>query len=140
VDGLRRRLQVLQGTFVWITETGGELSVVWNYVERLVPSEKHQGITDDSGGPRTCNSDDLRDADGRLRFERAGQARSRDSERYGETFNVSKEFPEPVTFGYVVNGDTMMLDPVIPECFPACFEAAWSVIVAYPGAEWRRVE
>jgi len=54
------------------------------------------------------------------------------------TFVVSKEFPD-VTFGYAIQGDTIMFDPVIPDCTPQCFEAAWSVSVAYPGQEWHRV-
>jgi hypothetical protein len=54
-----------------------------------------------------------------------------------DTFVVSKEFPD-VTFNYTVQGDTIMFDPVIPECAPRCFEAAWSVSVAYPGETWER--
>ena len=54
------------------------------------------------------------------------------------TFVVSKEFPD-VTFHYAVDGDTITFDPVIPDCAPACFEATWSVTVAYPGLPWTRV-
>jgi hypothetical protein len=55
------------------------------------------------------------------------------------TFVVSKEFPD-VTFHYEVTGETLMLEPVIPECAPdGCFEAEWSVSVAYPGKVWKRV-
>lgn len=54
------------------------------------------------------------------------------------TFVVSKEFPD-VTFNYAIEGDTIMFDPVIPECAPTCFEAPWSVSVAYPGETWERV-
>lgn len=54
------------------------------------------------------------------------------------TFVVSKEFPD-VTFNYAVEGDTIKFDPVIPDCSPKCFEAAWSVSVAYPGETWTRV-
>lgn len=57
-----------------------------------------------------------------------------------DTFAVSKEFPEPVTFHFSIDGDTMMLDPVVPNCSPDCFEAAWSVIVAYAGEKWHRVD
>ena len=57
-----------------------------------------------------------------------------------DTFAISKEFPDPVTFNYSIDGDTLMLDPVVPDCSPQCFEAPWSVIVAYPGEEWHRVE
>jgi hypothetical protein len=55
-----------------------------------------------------------------------------------DTFAVSKEFPEPVTFHYEIVGDRITFDPVIPDCIPKCFEAAWSVVVAYPGKEWHR--
>jgi hypothetical protein len=53
------------------------------------------------------------------------------------TFVVSKEFPD-VTFNYTIEGDTISFDPVIPDCSPECFEAAWSVSVAYPGETWTR--
>ena len=43
-----------------------------------------------------------------------------------DTFVVSKEFPD-VTFDYTIEGDTITFAPVIPECTPDCFEAAWSV-------------
>ena len=56
------------------------------------------------------------------------------------TLVVSKEFPEPVTFNYEISGDSIMFEPVVPECAPDCFEAAWSVIVAYPGKAWHRVD
>jgi hypothetical protein len=55
-----------------------------------------------------------------------------------DTFVVSKEFPD-VTFDYTIEGDTISFEPVIPECSPDCFEAAWSVSVAYPGETWQRV-
>jgi hypothetical protein len=53
------------------------------------------------------------------------------------TFVVSKEFPE-VTFKYTIEDDTISFDPVIPDCSPECFEAAWNVSVAYPGETWTR--
>jgi hypothetical protein len=53
-------------------------------------------------------------------------------------FVVSKEFPD-VTFNYSIRDDTITFDPVIPDCAPGCFEAAWSVTVAYPGETWERV-
>jgi hypothetical protein len=56
----------------------------------------------------------------------------------GDTFIISKEFPD-VTFHYVVSGDSIMFTPVMPECRPACFEATWSVSVAYEGLPWTRV-
>ena len=55
------------------------------------------------------------------------------------TFVVSKEFPD-VTFHYAIDGDSITFEPVIPECSPDCFEAAWSVSVAFPGHAWQRVE
>jgi hypothetical protein len=46
-----------------------------------------------------------------------------------------------VTFHYRITGDdTLWLTPVIPKCAPNCFEAGWSVAVAYPGCSWRRVK
>jgi hypothetical protein len=54
------------------------------------------------------------------------------------TFAITKEFPQPVTFHYEIDGNTITFDPVIPTCTPDCFEAAWSVSVAYPGEEWHR--
>ena len=54
------------------------------------------------------------------------------------TFIVSKEFPD-VTFHYAIDGNTITFDPVIPECAPGCFEAFWSVTVAYPGLPWTKV-
>jgi hypothetical protein len=55
------------------------------------------------------------------------------------TFVVSKEFPD-VTFNYEIQGDTITFDPVIPDCLAGCFEAGWSVAVAYPGKAWNRVD
>jgi hypothetical protein len=54
------------------------------------------------------------------------------------TFVVSKEFPD-VTFHYRIAGDTIRFDPVAPSCAPGCFEAVWSVMVAFPGKTWNRV-
>jgi hypothetical protein len=45
-----------------------------------------------------------------------------------------------VRFHYrITGGTTLMLDPVMPSCAPTCFEAMWSVAVAYPGYAWHRV-
>jgi len=55
-----------------------------------------------------------------------------------DTFAVSKELPEPVTFHYEIVGDGITFDPVVPDCTPKCFEAAWSVSVANPGKKWHR--
>ena len=57
----------------------------------------------------------------------------------GDTLVVSKEFPD-VTFDFSIDGETLSLEPVIPECSPDCFEAAWSVSVAYPDETWHRVD
>ena len=54
------------------------------------------------------------------------------------TFVVSKEFPD-VTFHYRITGDTIRFDPVVPACAPSCFEAVWSLMVAFPGKTWQRV-
>jgi hypothetical protein len=50
--------------------------------------------------------------------------------------------PIDVQFEYEIQGDTLMLDPVIPsDCSTKhCQEAnSWSVSVAYPGKTWERV-
>jgi hypothetical protein len=57
-----------------------------------------------------------------------------------DTFAISKEFPDPVTFHFEIEGDSIIFDPVIPKCRPKCFESLWSVTVAYPGKEWKRVD
>ena len=54
------------------------------------------------------------------------------------TFVIPKEFPN-VTFDFTIEGDTIMFEPRIPDCSPDCFEAPWSVSVAYPGKTWERV-
>lgn len=59
------------------------------------------------------------------------------------SFVISNEL-EPgkrvdVTFHYDVTGDTITFEPVIPNCRPDCFEAVWSVTVAYEGLPWTRV-
>lgn len=54
------------------------------------------------------------------------------------TFVVSKEFPD-VRFHFTVRSDAITFEPAMPDCSPGCFEAAWSVSVAYPGEEWHRV-
>jgi hypothetical protein len=45
-----------------------------------------------------------------------------------------------VTFQYSITGDQLALRPTIPSCRPECFEAQWSVSVAYPGYTWQRTE
>ncbi len=45
-----------------------------------------------------------------------------------------------VTFNYRIAGnDTIRFTPRIPACRPDCWEATWSVAVAYPGYTWHRV-
>ena len=39
----------------------------------------------------------------------------------------------------ITDNDTIAFDPVIPDCAPSCFEAQWSVSVAYPGYTWERI-
>jgi hypothetical protein len=57
-----------------------------------------------------------------------------------DTIVVNKEFGK-VTFDYRVRGDSLFLDPVLPECARnGCFDAQWAVSVAYPGLPWKRVD
>ena len=45
-----------------------------------------------------------------------------------------------VTFHYAITGnDTLMIRPDTPECAPSCFEAGWSIAVAYPGYTSHRI-
>jgi hypothetical protein len=44
-----------------------------------------------------------------------------------------------VKFHYKIAGDTLRLTPEIPKCRPDCFEAEWSVAVAYEGYDWQRI-
>jgi hypothetical protein len=45
-----------------------------------------------------------------------------------------------VTFRYRITGnDTIAFTPVPPDCRPGCFDAPWSVSVAYRGYTWHRV-
>lgn len=53
----------------------------------------------------------------------------------GDAFVISG-----VTFHYVITGhDTLSIRPDIPKCAPSCFEAGWSIAVAYPGYTWHRI-
>ena len=39
----------------------------------------------------------------------------------------------------ITGGDTLRLDPVIPDCVvDGCYPAQWAVAVAYPGFSWKR--
>jgi hypothetical protein len=45
-----------------------------------------------------------------------------------------------VTFHYTITGnDTLSITPQTPDCAPSCFEAGWSIAVAYPGYAWHRI-
>ena len=44
-----------------------------------------------------------------------------------------------VRFNYKISGDSLRLTPEIPACRPECWEAAWSVAVAFQGYDWRRI-
>ncbi len=46
-----------------------------------------------------------------------------------------------VTFHYkIINRDTLMFDPVLPNCASrGCFDAGRSVSVGYPGQAWKRI-
>ena len=57
-----------------------------------------------------------------------------------DTIVIRKEFGD-VTMHFRVDGDSLHLDPVLPDCIDeGCFAAQWAVAVAYPGLEWTRVE
>jgi hypothetical protein len=57
----------------------------------------------------------------------------------GSTFAIGGA-DHSVTFRYRLTGqDTISFEPVIPKCRPTCFEAIWSVTVAYAGHTWHRV-
>jgi hypothetical protein len=46
-----------------------------------------------------------------------------------------------ITFDFVIRGDTIRFDPVIPACaVDHCFQAAWAIGVASPGHDWTRVD
>jgi hypothetical protein len=44
-----------------------------------------------------------------------------------------------VKFNYKISGDRLRLTPEIPACRPDCWEAAWSVAVAFQGYDWQRI-
>jgi hypothetical protein len=45
-----------------------------------------------------------------------------------------------VTFRYAITGNnTLSITPETPKCAPSCFEAGWSIAVAYPGYTWHRI-
>jgi hypothetical protein len=78
-------------------------------------------------------------------FTAAGEFGSRDEN--GQQVDENKyEIVAPdvvqigkVKFHYEISGDTLRLTPEIPSCSPDCFEAAWSVAVAYERYDWQRI-
>jgi len=45
-----------------------------------------------------------------------------------------------VTFHYTItDNDTLSIRPEPPNCAPSCFEAGWSIAVAFPGYTWHRI-
>ena len=54
-----------------------------------------------------------------------------------DTIVIEKEFGN-VTFDYrIQDDDTLLLEPVMPQCTKdGCFAAQWAVAVAYPGLPW----
>ena len=57
-----------------------------------------------------------------------------------DTIVIHKEFGD-VTMHFRVDGDSLHLDPVLPDCTDeGCFAAQWAVAVAYPGLAWTRVQ
>ncbi len=79
-------------------------------------------------------------------FTADGQFGSRDANgeqvddgRY-ELFGDDTVVIGDVTFHYeITDGDTISFTPEVPDCAPSCFEARWSVAVAFPGYTWQRV-
>ena len=63
------------------------------------------------------------------------------------TFVMSKEFPD-VTFHYTIEGDSLMLTPVLTKemkaearAHPLEFTTAgWALAMSYPGQVWKRVD
>lgn len=54
------------------------------------------------------------------------------------TVVISKEFGD-VTFNFTVTRDTLVLEPIMPDCTKSgCFAAQWAVAMAYPGLTWNR--
>jgi hypothetical protein len=47
---------------------------------------------------------------------------------------------DSVTFHYTIaDNDTLSITPETPDCAPSCFEAGWSIAVAFPGYTWHRI-
>jgi hypothetical protein len=61
--------------------------------------------------------------------------------RIGKSHTISiRNADARVRFHYrIVNGTTLLLDPILPVCAArTCFAAVWGVSVAYPGRAWHR--
>jgi hypothetical protein len=123
--GLDKSIPDVAAAFVPGASSGADLADPSKPCMGAVPNRHSHFFTADGRfGSRDQNGQDVDDGTYRL----VG----------GDTFIVSKEFPD-VTFHYVVGGDSIMFTPVIPACRPTCFEATWSVTVAYEGLPWARV-
>ena len=56
-----------------------------------------------------------------------------------DTIVIEKEFGD-VTFDYRIDGGSLFLEPVMPDCTDTgCFAAQWAVAMAYPGLPWKRL-
>jgi hypothetical protein len=123
--GLDKSIPDVAAAFVPGASSGADLADPSRPCMSAVPiRHSHFFTADGRFGSRDQNGQDVDDGTYRL----VG----------GDTFIISKEFPD-VTFHYVVSGDSIMFTPVIPACRPTCFEATWSVTVAYEGLPWARV-
>jgi hypothetical protein len=61
--------------------------------------------------------------------------------RIGKSHTISiRNADARVRFHYrIVNGTTLLLDPILPVCAArTCFAAVWGISVAYPGRAWHR--
>jgi hypothetical protein len=123
--GLVKSMPDVAAAFVPGASSGADLVDPSNPCTDAVPvRHSHFFTADGRFGSRDQNGQDVDDGTYRLVGD--------------DTFIISKEFPD-VTFHYIVSDDSIMFTPVIPECRPDCFEATWSVTVAYEGLPWARV-
>jgi hypothetical protein len=123
--GLDKSIPDVAAAFVVGASSGADLADPSKPCTGAVPiRHSHFFTADGRFGSRDQNGQDVDDGTYRLVGD--------------DTFVISKEFPD-VTFHYVASDDSIMFTPVIPACRPACFEATWSVTVAYEGLPWARV-
>jgi hypothetical protein len=117
---------VAENGFVPGVSTAGQIADPEHPCEGAVPREhSHFFTTDGQFGSLDWNAEQVDDGTYAVVDDR--------------TFVISKEFPD-VTFHFEIRGDTILFDPVIPDCATqGCFEASWAVSVAYPGKTWERV-